>query len=40
MPENLFSLCAAAVLTVSTMALSADVVQLAPSKDNTMFENS
>jgi len=40
MPENLFPLCAAAVLTMSTMALSADVVQLAPSKDNTIFENS
>jgi hypothetical protein len=40
MSKNLFALCIFVVLTLSATALSADVVQLAPIKDNTLYEES
>jgi len=40
MSQNLFALCIFVVLTLSATALSADVVQLAPIKDNTLYEES
>jgi len=40
MSKNLFALCIFVVLTLSATALPAEVVQLAPIKDNTLYEES
>jgi len=40
MPKLLLSLCTIAVALLCATTLSADVVQLAPVKDNTIYENS